>query len=144
MRELQLGEWVIVTPCAGHDAHNAFRWSLQLQFGDRMWLRDCYVAIESLRKSFDQLEGHRAAWVADRLVTREPMDEDWVEEQLILWEVLGLDPETANTLAMDLQYEFKEGKLWISSKAVAEDPDVISTIDSTLKSAWRFVAWPTS
>ena len=46
---LDLLEIIVVTPCAAHDVHNAFRWSMQAEFRDKELLRDCYIAIESLR-----------------------------------------------------------------------------------------------
>eukprot|EP00974_Lingulodinium_polyedra_P113699 11009077-Lingulodinium_polyedra.AAC.1 len=99
-----MSELVVVTGCALHDAHNAFRWSMLQQFSDRNLQRNCYVAIEALRKSIDALWGQLDTWVAQRLTFRDPQDEDWVEEQEVLWETLGVDPETCHSLAKVLQY----------------------------------------
>eukprot|EP00974_Lingulodinium_polyedra_P004418 413690-Lingulodinium_polyedra.AAC.1 len=67
MEELTLGELVVVTPCACHDCHNGFRWSMQVNFADRQFQRGCYVAIESLRKPFDLIRTRMADWAAQKL-----------------------------------------------------------------------------
>eukprot|EP00974_Lingulodinium_polyedra_P103391 10011132-Lingulodinium_polyedra.AAC.1 len=46
---LKKTEYVVVTPCADHDARNAFRWTLHNQVKDKEVARDCYIAIEALR-----------------------------------------------------------------------------------------------
>ena len=79
----------MVTPCAIRDCHNGFRWSMHVQFEDRQLQRDCYVAIESLRKSWDLINSHMADWVAGKLTFRDPQSEAWQAERLVLWETLG-------------------------------------------------------
>eukprot|EP00974_Lingulodinium_polyedra_P043754 4200419-Lingulodinium_polyedra.AAC.1 len=64
---LRLSELVLVTPCAAHDAQNAFRWGMQSMAKDKEMLRDVYVSIESLRNSLDLINSHVAEWVTARL-----------------------------------------------------------------------------
>ena len=68
---LRLSELVVVTPCAAHDAQNAFRWGMGEMAKDKNLLRDVYVGIESLRNSLDLINRHVAEWVARRLSYRE-------------------------------------------------------------------------
>eukprot|EP00974_Lingulodinium_polyedra_P133749 11226834-Lingulodinium_polyedra.AAC.1 len=95
MEELNDTELFICTPCALHDTHNGFRWSMQCEFSDRNLLRDCYIAIESLRKSFDLLQSFLPSWVESRLCFREPMGPVWVAGRQALWSSLSVEVETA-------------------------------------------------
>eukprot|EP00974_Lingulodinium_polyedra_P041564 3991624-Lingulodinium_polyedra.AAC.1 len=62
---------------------------------DRALLRDVYISIESLRKSFDLLKNYMPLWIEAKITFRPPMGDAWVEEQCMLWDTLGLDPETS-------------------------------------------------
>ena len=55
---LALTEFVVITPCAMHDAHNAFRWGFLSEVRNRELMRDVYVAIESIRNSMDLVNKH--------------------------------------------------------------------------------------
>ena len=46
---IHLSDFVVVTPCALHDCHNAFRWSFLADVTDKDMVRYIYVAIESLK-----------------------------------------------------------------------------------------------
>ena len=59
-------EWAVATPCALHDTHNAFKWSLHLSFQDRTLMKYLYIALQSLRNSYDQV--HR--FLGPRVVRR--------------------------------------------------------------------------
>eukprot|EP00974_Lingulodinium_polyedra_P085686 8297665-Lingulodinium_polyedra.AAC.1 len=78
---LNLSEFVLCTPCALHDCQNAFRWSMHADFKDRALLRDVYISIASLRKSFDLLTNYLPGWIAERLTFRAPMPVEWVQER---------------------------------------------------------------
>eukprot|EP00974_Lingulodinium_polyedra_P084865 8215129-Lingulodinium_polyedra.AAC.1 len=78
---LTLSEFMVVTPCAAHDAHNAFRWALHCQFGSKELLRDCYVGIESLRKSHNLVEGNLAQWISDKLSFHSTHGPEWARQQ---------------------------------------------------------------
>ena len=113
------------------------------QFSDRNLQRNCCVAIESLRKSIDVLWGHLDTWVVQRLEFRDLQDKDWVQEQEVLWETLGVEAETCHVLANGLQYQFLNGRIFVSRQA-AEIPDLLGLIHTSITSAWRFVKWSTS
>ena len=51
-------EIVVCTPCALHDAQNAFRWAFLPQCCDSQLMRDLYVSIESLRNSHSLIQEH--------------------------------------------------------------------------------------
>ena len=42
-------EFVVFTPCALHDTQNSFKWAMQAEMANTEVLRDCYIAIESLK-----------------------------------------------------------------------------------------------
>ena len=71
---LRLSELVVVTACGGHDAQNAFRWSMGDAAKNKVLLRDTYVGIESLRNSLDLITALDGAWVAVRLSYKEYME----------------------------------------------------------------------
>ena len=56
-------EWVVVTACAAHDMHNAFKWSMSDAFADTDMIRDCFIGVESIRNSFDVILTYLGEWV---------------------------------------------------------------------------------
>ena len=58
---------VVVTPCALHDAQNAFRWAFLSQHKNRALMRDVYIACASLRNSSDLLSSRMASFVGAHL-----------------------------------------------------------------------------
>ena len=136
-------EFVIVTPCALHDAQNAFKWGFMSECADRQMMRDIYVAIESLRKSADLLSKHLAMWVSKRLRMVPPRGLAWVESQRVLYNALSVDWETVELLAETLELEFRDGELLVSNGADV-DGDLVECVCATLKSAWKFVKFTES
>ena len=135
---LNLMEWIVVTPCAMHDAQNAFRWAMRALFKDKLLLRDCYVGIESLRNSWDLLTGHLALWITKRIAFRPSMGDNWCSQRAKLWDALGLKDELTRSLTFSLQLEFVDGRLLINETMLEEDPNIIATIEATLLDTWRF------
>ena len=78
------------------------------QFSDRQLQRDCYVAIDSRRKSFNLIQGHLGDWLAQRLSFRPISGQQWHEDRLLLWETLGVEPEVCQLLAYTFESEFSE------------------------------------
>ena len=109
----RLTEMVLVTPCALHDCQNGFKWALLAECTDADLLRDLYISVESLRSSHDLISGHVGHWLWERLKRRPDQGPEWVQLQCSLWEALGVDLEVAGILASDLQFEFKDGNIWI-------------------------------
>jgi len=133
----RLTEFVVVTPCALHDAQNAFRWALMGTCSDAELLRDVYVAIESLRNSADVISSHVAGWVTKSLRLHPDRGDTWVDQRRALWNALGIDMETAETLASDLQLCWLDGAL-CAREGAGGDADLCETISTCLMSIWRF------
>ena len=66
---------------------------------ERELLRDCYVGIDSIRRSWDLIVSHLVEWIPCRLSFHPSKGDDWVEEQKTLWDTLGVDLESIETLA---------------------------------------------
>ena len=82
---------------------------------DRELLRDCYVGIDSVRRSWDLMVSHLVVWIACRLSFHPSKGEALVEEQKTLWDTLGVDLESIETLAVTLQFHFNDGRICIST-----------------------------
>eukprot|EP00974_Lingulodinium_polyedra_P074370 7207424-Lingulodinium_polyedra.AAC.1 len=113
------------------------------EFQDWQLLRDCYISIESLRKSLDVIHHNLLPWIEAKLSFREPMGADWVAGQKALWHALGVEAEATLLLASTLEYEFSGGRLWVS-RAAANTPFLTSVIHDCLKATWRFLRWSDS
>eukprot|EP00974_Lingulodinium_polyedra_P036458 3496551-Lingulodinium_polyedra.AAC.1 len=75
------------------------------------------------------------AWVAERLSFQSFHGEAWQAQKNELWETLGLDPESIATLTYTLEYDFKDGRLWVL-ETVADCPDLVLV-------KWRESRWLT-
>ena len=140
---LALSEFLLFTPCAVHDAHNAFRWSLFWRFKDLDLMRDTYISIESLRNSMGLLSTHAAEWAASRLKFVPSASADECDVRRCVWDALSVDMDTADLLAHTLQLVFKDGCLCVA-ETCSDMPDFIGTLTATLLSVWRFVRWSES
>ena len=141
----RMTEFVVVTPCALHDAQNAFRWGFFSEVQERELMRDIYVGIESLRNSHDLLHSFVGEWVASRLSLHEGKPLEWQESQQAMWYALGLDPALAELLVNDLQLYFQRGRMWVwSAAAVAIDADVIDRITYAFKALMRYIKFTES
>ena len=136
----RLTEFVCVTPCALHDAQNAFRWGLYEQCNDSALQRDVYIAIESLRNSSDLISRHISEWIASRLSLVPRRGEAWVDRQRQLWHALDVDLETVDMMAADLQLCWGGGRLCVM-EGTGENMGVVACAGTCLMSAWKFVNW---
>ena len=73
----ELTEFVCITACALHDAHNALKWSMHDQFKDKQLVRDIYIAFESLRRSADLISSNIFLWVRERLRPHQDRGTQW-------------------------------------------------------------------
>ena len=110
-------EFVLVTPCALHDAQNGFRWGYPAQFKDKQLMRDLYVAIESLRNSADLLWCRLFSWIDSRLRFATPRGEGWKESARSLWTALDVDHEVVELLVDNLELVWADGHLWVQAGA---------------------------
>ena len=139
---LPLTEFLVYTPCAIHDAHNAFRWGHMKAISDRDFMRTVYIGMESLRNGIDALDTNLGSWVARKLRFAAPKGLHWQESQQSMWVLLDVDPRLATSL-MELQLRFVNGNLLVS-REWAHRTDVVSTIIDTLGPLWRFQKWTES
>jgi len=135
-----LTEFILVTPCAIHDANKSFQWAFFRRFQEKNLLRDAYICIESLRNSWKTLEACVCEWVALRLVFEDDMDIAGIEEWRGVWTCLSVEVETADLLCETLQLRFVGGRLLVarSAESIVE---LVSLVASTLLATWRFTRW---
>ena len=59
---------------------------------------------------------------------RGPQSQEWMDQQSSLWFSLGVDPEIVCCFSQELQFEFKQGRIWYSSEtSVHEVADTLTT-----------------
>ena len=116
---VKLTEFVVVTACALHDAHNSLKWAMGCSFADKELVRDMYIGFEALRRSSNLLSKCIYDWLGVHLQHCPGRGESWVEARLQLWLDLGVDPVTAELLARQLQFgvgwpadDVFRGRLW--------------------------------
>ena len=64
---LGLTQFVVCTPCACHDANKAQEWSMLSEFRDKDLLRDVFVAIASLRQTWNLISQYLSQWICLRM-----------------------------------------------------------------------------
>ena len=136
-------EWVVVTGCGAHDAHNALKWSFFHAFENKDMLRDAYVCVASLRNSMDLIGKYLAEWVRSKMGFQDPAPPEWCQSMRGLWLCLDVDPETTELLAFDLQLEFRDDCLFVSRDWACK-PDVVGAIAGALLSVWKFTPFTES
>jgi hypothetical protein len=134
--QLPLLEWLLFTPCAAHDCHNACKWGLPGAFGDADLMRDCYIGIDAVRQSFDVILRYIGEWVSTALSPSEPWGEDELCSWRETWSVLGQSSEVV-ALLCELQLRHADGRLRVSSRA-AEAGDIVSKVVAAVLFVWRF------
>ena len=134
---VQLSEFVCITACALHDAHNALKWSMHSSFNNKDLVRDVYIGFEALRRSADLVSSYIYEWLGNRLRPHKDRGAPWAEARMTLWLDLGVDPVTAQLLAHQLQLVwdgsslfFLEGAFW--------NGDLWEAVASGLLAVWRF------
>ena len=60
-------EFVCITACALHDAHNSLKWAMRSYYTDSQLVRDLYIVFESLRRSADVISANLYSWLHRRL-----------------------------------------------------------------------------
>ena len=117
-------EFVLVTACAAHDLHNAFRWSLPF-FSDKELLGDIFIGCASLRSSSNVFLTYLAEWVLGVLNFTPPIS---VEEKATwsqLWSALGVKDEPFHFLVDVLEIRFSSEGWLLVSQAVSGDPNIV-------------------
>ena len=146
VHKAEQSEWVITTPCALHDGHNSFKWALKSYFDNKELVRDCYVAVASLRNSMDIIVSEIGGWVAKKVSLVPGRSIEWQTQQAQLWHTLGVDTEIVEILVdrLQLHYDPVADRLEVCQEAAAAEKDVVSVVVTTLLDSWRFVPWTDS
>ena len=134
---VKLTEFVCVTACALHDAHNSLKWAMYSSFTDKEMMRDIYIGFESLRRSSDLLSKNIFEWLGQHLHPCEDRGAEWTEARLQLWMDLGVDPETSVLLAQQLQLQW-DGQRMHHLQGAFSDGDLPESVASALLAVWRF------
>ena len=79
---------------------------LWAEFRSKDILRDAFIGIQSLLISFDLLTEHLATWLTTHLSFHNPWSQVECEQWRLLWIAFGLDAETAEHFAYDLQIQW--------------------------------------
>ena len=80
-----------VVGCFGHDCHGDLRWGVLQHSADKQVVWDAYIAVESLRDSFDVLDSNTLPWTQKRLMLEDSTLD--VAERTELWILMGLPGE---------------------------------------------------
>ena len=141
MRLLQpLLTWVVHTGCCNHDCHNGLKWGLWRSWNDGTVLKDVYVAIESLRRSYNILYERMAPWL-QRVVYFTDEAED-VATLSQLWAALGVDPEFIEDIA-GLGLLWRGGRLLVR-RAHQHNAELFDTLSTCLLELWKFTRFSES
>ena len=129
-------EWVVDTPCANHDCHNALKWGLFEWLTDEGLMKTVFIVIESIRNGHSLLEAEVGRWIgrvvkwADEDELMSPM------EATALWSSLGVEPKWADHL-VHLGLVFRGGQLLVN-KAHRGKPEVWGDILNCVRHGLKF------
>ena len=136
---LKLLDWVLVTPCCDHDAHNSLKWAIEMTLEDsdngevQSWTKDLYMCVESLRNGFDCILQELGPWISACLKFT---DEPW-SSCASFRTALAVGAEYVDLLVyLEIRYE---GSFLLVSSRCADDPEVTSKISIALlqlRSEW--------
>ena len=135
---LDLLEWVVATPCAVHDTHNALKWALFMFLMDALLLKDMWQVTASLHNAHDLLVQHLCTWLLSHVtfVSQEDLPSD--VHLKMLWTALGLSEDVVNIL-VELQaiWSPSEGKLLLCSAAKSKE-GLMGTLTGCIIAVWKF------
>ena len=114
----------------------AQEWNMLNEFRDKDLLRDVFVAIASLRQTWNLVSQYLSQWICLRMEWGAPLDIDECEELFALWTALGVDSECAELMAYTLHLRFVDGTLRVSS-GCAGIPDLVETVKHALLGCWK-------
>ena len=134
---MKLSEFVCITACALHDAHKALRWAMQGSLTDKELVRDIFTVFESLRRSADTFSSHIHQWIGQRLHPQLARGAAWVRERMTFWSDLGVDPQTAELLAAQLQFVWADDHIYYLAGACFAGY-ICDSFASALVAVWRF------
>ena len=90
----ELTDWVVSTPCACHDAHNALKWALHPFAAEEPdTVSHLHVCVQALRNGFSLLHGRLPSFIVAHLDYQNL--EDDTQHLYTYWTSLGLTSEVA-------------------------------------------------
>ena len=134
-----LVDWVVSTPCANHDAQNAFKWGLNLLGSNQSDVhRALFIAVQSYRNSFDLFHGYlesfvvASLWFCSRRIPHETAYRFWVD--------LCVDGDVADQLA-ELGLWWHNGRLEVAKEHIGKADlvrDILGLFTSVLNPSIPF------
>lgn len=140
---LELLEWVVITGCALHDAHNGLKWAMHGHFQDTDLLSDVYIVVASVRNSYGLLCDHLGRWLHERVMFVPDDQLPPMQGRYELWTALGAEPELAETLAFELRLQWHDGRLEVAASCASLE-DLMEKLSGTLLALWAFRQFTTS
>ena len=134
-------EWIVDTPCANHDIHNAFKWSVMQCMSDAQLMTDTFIAIESLRNAYSHIQSVLSEWLLTA-VKFVPPQIDRQAADAALWTALGVEPNELHTF-LDLALRWDGTHLEVSN-VHADSPDVWQRLVNVLLYVHKFKKFSTS
>lgn len=131
-------QFYVPCACSSHDCHGGLRRALQEYCDDKTTLRNSWIVLESLRKSYDILLKGLLGWLRS-VVVFEDWDVPWVGE---LWRLCQSDPRWVDQL-IDLEARWSDGKLKISTR-FERDEDIFDRLSAVFLQVWQFPAFSDS
>lgn len=132
---LWLLEWIICTPCAVHDSHNAFKWAMKEQFDNPDLLRTVFIGSCSVRNSMDVIMAYLAEWAAASVQESPPLDEVARQDLRVLWTTLGVDDEVVHVLTNTLELRLDGAKVLVRQGGNFQD--TLNIVVCALMAVWR-------
>lgn len=129
-------DWPMAIACANHDTHNAAQWSVSPLVPElESSLSSLHIAVESLRNSYDHIQGNLRGWLSKRVrfVDTSGVDD---EEVATLWRALGVDEDWLPTYVL-FKPVWRDGRLEVSD-AVRDRKAVMEDLRSLCLHAYRF------
>ena len=135
-------EWLVDTPCANHDVHNALKWGMQTWMSDCSLMKSVFIVVESIRNGFSLLEDELSRWILG--VVDWADDEDLLDpvEAAALWGAVGVEPKWVDHL-VDMGLLFRNGRLLVSRRH-RDRPDVWTDIVNCIRHSMRFTQFSDS
>ena len=136
---LSLLEWVVFTPCALHDAQNAFKWCMKAFFGDVDIMKAIFIGVCSVRNSMDVIITYIAEWVSVSFSFAEPLSDEEKGTMDLFWSTLQVPEDLKQLLVHALELRVENNRLLV--KAGIPTPDVINMLVPTLLGVWRITKY---
>lgn len=131
-----LCEFILITACAAHDMHNAFKWSSPL-VADKDLMKDMFIGCHACRNSFDVFSTYLAEWISGAVCYTEPLPDKERHQWQAVFVALGVHDTSLLLLLDTLEIRFSEGALRVSHRN-CQHADVIGMVFRALMSLWKF------